>query len=241
MTAAAAGIRPSPEPFGAPGGLWRALVAAGANGWEAYVWHPFVVGLAEGTLPTAAFRRYLVQDYLFLHHFARAEALALVKAESHDAVRDKAGVVAAILAETDLHLDYCAGWGLTAEAVRAEPEAPQTVAYTRWVMDRGLAGDILDLEVALAPCTIGYGEAARRIEAHPGRRRAGNPYEAWIAAYAGAGYQALAAAAAARLDALGASHGGAARLPLLAPRFAEACRLEADFWRMGLDAAGAGA
>ena len=34
----------------------------------------------------------------------------------------------------------------------AEPEALETVAYTRFVLDRGLAGDRLDLEVALAPC-----------------------------------------------------------------------------------------
>ena len=43
--------------------------------------------------------------------------------------------------------------------------------------------------------------------------------------------------AAARLDALGASHGGEARLPLLTWTFAEASRLEADFWAMGLRAA----
>jgi len=34
--------------------------------------HPFTAGLADGTLPEAAFRHYLVQDYLFLIEFARA-------------------------------------------------------------------------------------------------------------------------------------------------------------------------
>lgn len=32
--------------------------------------------LGDGTLPDAAFRMYLVQDYLFLIQFARAYALA---------------------------------------------------------------------------------------------------------------------------------------------------------------------
>ena len=221
-------------PFGAAGGLFQSLRAAASAEWKAYTWHPFVQGLADGTLPAAAFRRYLVQDYLFLVQFARAFALAAYKAESFPAFRDRIEAVSGLLHETSMHLGYCAEWGLTEAELLAAPEAPATVAYTRWVLDRGIAGDLLDLEVALAPCTIGYGEIALRIEASPTRRRAGNPYESWIAMYAGAEYQALAAGAAARLDALGASRGGAARLPALAADFAKAARLEADFWAMGL-------
>jgi thiaminase/transcriptional activator TenA len=55
--------------------------------------------------------------------------------------------------------------------------------------------------------------------------------------YAGEDYQRLARGAAARIDALGRSHGGEARFALLAPVFAEAARLEARFWQQGLDAA----
>ena len=98
--------------FGAEGGLFRRLRDACAAEWEAYTWHPFVRGLSDGTLPLAAFRRYLVQDYLFLLHFARAEALAVVKAESVEAMREKAAAVGAILDETRMHLSYCADWGL---------------------------------------------------------------------------------------------------------------------------------
>ncbi len=225
--------------FGAEGGLFRRLRDACAAEWEAYTWHPFVRALSDGTLPLAAFRRYLVQDYLFLLHFARAEALAVVKAESVEAMREKAAAVGAILDETRMHLAYCAEWGLPEAEVRAAPESAETVGYTRYVMDRGLSGDILDLEVALAPCTVGYGDVALRILADDRRMANGNPYGSWIAAYAGEDYQRLARGAAARIDALGGSHGGDARFALLAPVFAEAARLEARFWQQGLDAAAA--
>ena len=227
-----------PAPYGTEGGLYRALRAGAAGAWERYCWHPFVRGLADGSLPAAAFRRYLVQDYLFLTQFARAQALAVVKAESPAAMREKSEVLGAVLGETSLHLGYCAEWGLDEAAVLDQPEEVETVAYTRWVMDEGLRGDILDLEVALAPCTVGYGEIALRIRAHPSYQRSGNLYESWIAQYAGTGYQALAASAAARLDALGASHGGTARLPALVRSFATASELEAGFWSMGLRAPG---
>ncbi len=222
--------------YGAEGGLFRELKAARAEEWRAYTWHPFVQGIADGTLPAAAFRRYLVQDYLFLVQFTRAYALAAYKAESLAAFREKAGAIGALLHEMTMHLGYCAEWGIAETDVLAEPEAAETVAYTRWVLDRGISGDILDLEVALAPCTIGYGEIALTVEASPLRRRGGNPYESWIGMYAGKEYQALARGAAQRLDALGRSHGGAARFAALSADFGKAARLEADFWQMGLRA-----
>jgi thiaminase/transcriptional activator TenA len=224
-------------PFGREDGLYRRLTAACAAEWDAYAWHPFVRGLSDGTLPIAAFRTYLIQDYLFLIHFARAKALAVFKAESIEAMREKTEGIRAILSETLMHLKYCEGWGIPEAVVRATPESAETVSYTRYVIDRGLAGDILDLEVALAPCTVGYGEVALRILADPARRVAGNPYQSWIDTYADEGYQAMARAAAARIDALGDSHGGAARFASLSATFAEATRLEARFWQQGLDAA----
>ncbi|MCS6892743.1 MAG: thiaminase II [Rhodovarius sp.] len=225
------------EDYGRPGGLFRRLRDAAAAEWTAYTWHPFVQQLSAGTLPLAAFRHYLIQDYLFLIHFARAKALAVVKGESLAAMREKAAAVLAILDETKLHLRYCAEWGLSEADVIATPETAETVSYTRWVLDRGLHGDILDLEVALAPCTVGYGEVALRILADPARRREGNPYQSWIDTYAAADYQALARAAADRLDALGESHGGEARFARLVQDFAEAARLEQRFWQQGLQAA----
>lgn len=47
------------------------LKAATPADWQSYVDHDFVRQMGAGTLPQAAFRTYLVQDYLFLIQFAR--------------------------------------------------------------------------------------------------------------------------------------------------------------------------
>ena len=39
----------------------------------------FVEQLGDGSLPRKSFLHYLVQDYVFLVHFSRAWALAVVK------------------------------------------------------------------------------------------------------------------------------------------------------------------
>ncbi len=217
------------------GGLFERLRAACAVEWARYAEHSFVRGLADGTLPTAAFRRYLVQDYLFLIHFSRAKALAVYKAESVTAMRAEMAVLDLLLnTEMQLHVGYCAEWGISEAEIEQAVEAEETMAYTRYVLERGMAGDILDLDVAMAPCALGYGEIANWINAHPSRKRDGNPYESWIAMYAGAEYQAMCVEFSNRLDVLSAQRGGDARFADLAKTFGQATRLEAAFWDMGL-------
>jgi thiaminase/transcriptional activator TenA len=220
------------------GELFQSLRTAAGAIWPAYTRHEFVLRLARGDLPEAAFRRYLVQDYLFLLHFARAWGLAIYKSETLLEMRRAQALVAATLeTEIGLHVEYCRGWGLSEAAMAEEPEALETIAYTRFVLDRGLAGDRLDLEVALAPCVVGYAEIAAERMADPATRRDGNPYREWLDMYAGAEYQSLAREAAAALDDQFRRRGGEGRFAALAAAFATATRLEADFWMMGLAAA----
>ena len=151
--------------------LFSRLVVAAGPAWVAYTRHEFVLRLAAGDLPEAAFRYYLVQDYLFLVHFARAWGLAVYKSDTIAEMRRAQRLVAATLeVEIGLHLEYCRGWGLSEAALAEAPEAPATIAYTRFVLDRGLAGDRLDLETALAPCIIGYAAIAAERMADPGTR-----------------------------------------------------------------------
>jgi thiaminase/transcriptional activator TenA len=217
--------------------LFPRLIGAADESWRAYTRHRFVLLLASGDLPEACFRRYLVQDYLFLTHFARAWGLAIYKSETLSEMRRAQRLVTATLdIEIGLHIEYCRGWGLSEAAMASEPEALETIAYTRFVLDRGLAGDRLDLEVALAPCIIGYAMIAAERIADPGTRLEGNRYREWLDMYAGSDYQSLAREAETALDEQFARRGGEGRFPSLAAGFATAARLEADFWQMGLEA-----
>ena len=217
--------------------LFQRLKADTAADWQAYTHHPFVAGMADGSLPQAAFRHYLVQDYLFLIQFARAYALAVYKSGSLADMRAAAETMNGILnTEMQLHIGYCAGYGIAEHEMEQAAEAPECTAYTRFVLEAGMAGDILDLHVALSPCVIGYGEIGARLAADPATKRADNPYLSWIEMYSGQDYAAVMTGAAAHLDRLGTERLTEARYPKLAQLFATATRLEADFWSMGLRA-----
>ena len=205
--------------------------------WRAYTEHAFTKGLADGTLPEAAFRHYLVQDYLFLIEFARAYALAVYKSPQLADMREAAAGLAAILdVEMNLHVKLCASWGLSAGDLERAPPAPETLAYTRYVLDAGMRGDLLSLKVALAPCVIGYAEIATQLAARPGAFTATNRYSVWINEYAGGPYQEVAANARAHLDRLADRYATPARETELIAIFKEATRLETEFWEMGWQA-----
>lgn len=212
------------------------LKATCERDWNAYVRHDFVRELGTGNLPRDAFRHYLQQDYLFLIHFARAYALAAYKSLTLADLRQAHEGLKAILdMELDLHIGYCRDWGISEDVLANLPEARATLAYTRYVLDTGNRGDLLDLHVALAPCLIGYGEIANWLNAQDTTVRGdANPYDAWIAMYEGDEFQTAMHAELTWLD---------QRLADVTPgRFAElthvfrdATRLEIDFWQMGLD------
>src|SRR5438132_12859046 len=217
--------------------LFPRLVRASEQAWAAYTRHEFVLRLAAGDLPEASFRRYLVQDYLFLLHFARAWGLAVYKSDTLGEMRRAQRLVAATLdVEIGLHIDYCRGWGLSEAVMAREPEAAATIAYTRFVLDRGAAGDRLDLEVALAPCIVGYAVIAAERMADPETLIEQNRYREWLEMYAGAEYQGLAREAEAALDDQFTRRGGEGRFASLEANFSLAARLEAGFWQMGLEA-----
>ena len=54
--------------------------------WDEFLHHPFVRGMADGTLPKECFMFYLKQDYLYLQHYARSAALAAYKCKTNERI-----------------------------------------------------------------------------------------------------------------------------------------------------------
>jgi thiaminase/transcriptional activator TenA len=222
------------SPYGTTFALWR---SGCAEPWHDYTHHAFVEGLRDGALPRAAFLHYLVQDYVFLVHFARAWSLGVVKAETLDEMKVCAGTVDALVShEMALHVKTCAAEGIDEATLFAASEAFENLAYTRYVLDAGLQGDFLDLMAALAPCCFGYGEIGMRLAA---TAASDTPYGDWIETYADADYQSAMMAVGQMIDAavtrrLGDNPKNSPRWPHLRNRFATATRLEIAFWDMGL-------
>ena len=82
--------------------------------WEGYLKHPFVRGIADGSLEIQKFRFYLLQDYVYLFDYAKVFAQGVVKSRDPEVMRMFASSVANILGgEMNILRGYMKRLGIT--------------------------------------------------------------------------------------------------------------------------------
>lgn len=216
---------------------YQDLIAACESDWQEYTQHEFVEQLAQGTLPQLCFLHYLKQDFLFLKQYARAYALAIYKARNLEDMRRALPSVHALLdSEIAHHVTYCGQWGLTESDLENEPEDFGTVAYTRYVLDAGMTGDLVELYAALAPCSIGYAVIGKALLESDKTVLEGNPYRSWIELYGGEEFQSGVASGAEHFNQLLEEIDiNSQRGQNLIQVFKTATRMEVAFWQQGLN------
>ena len=184
--------------------------------------HPFVRGLGDGTLPRQAFSCYVAQDALFLECFARAYALALVRAPDRETLEVFADLVTGVRLELRLHTSYAREWGAGGPVT----PLPATSAYTDFLLATAAVGGVGQVCAAMTPCM--------RLYAHLGARLAadgtGGPYGAWIRTYADPAFADLATLLEGQLDRHAADDAATAAT------YRRAMELELAFFDAALDA-----
>ncbi|MBB2482116.1 thiaminase II [Bacillus sp. APMAM] len=151
--------------------------------WEASFHHPFVTGIADGSLSLESFRYYVLQDSYYLSHFARVQAYGAAKApDLHTTARMAVHAQGTAEAELKLHAHFSKQLGIT-EAEREEfKPAPTAYAYTSHLYRAAFAGHIGDIIAALLPCYWLYDEIGQRLKGNTPEEPI---YQEWIAAYGG--------------------------------------------------------
>lgn len=157
--------------------------------------HPFVMGLASGTLPKDRFLFYIGQDAFFLDAFCRAYALALAKAPDGQAMQTMAGLLQGALSELALHETYAARWGAD---LHPDP-SPATSAYTDFLLRLAYSGPAGHIVAAMTPCMRLYAHLGRHVLS---QMEPQTPYADWAQTYASDDFFALASSLEALVDRL---------------------------------------
>lgn len=74
-------------------------------------------------------------------------------------------------------------------SIKVSNEEIYSTVTSHTVRPLGATGDQLDLQVAMAPCLLGYGEIGLKLYHDPRTKREGNPYWTWIRNYAEDSFQ----------------------------------------------------
>jgi thiaminase/transcriptional activator TenA len=192
------------------------LWAGSADLARAALAHPFVTGIADGSLPRDRFAGYVAQDAFFLESFARAYALGVAHSRDRVTLEAFADLLAGVRDELRLHDGYATRWGIDLAAV--EP-APATLAYTDFLLATAALGDAGETCAAMTPCMRLYAHLGRALAA-----RAAGPYREWVDAYADPAFEQLAGTLEALLDRT------ATDSPAVRRAYRRAMQLELDFF-----------
>jgi thiaminase/transcriptional activator TenA len=207
-------------------GLWRSIEPI----YAAILRHPFLIGLADGSLPRESFRFYAVQDALYLRDFARALSLAAARAPRDEwIIMFNEHAAGALKVERALHEGFFAEFGLSPEAVAATPLAPTNLAYTSYLLAVAYGAAFHEALAALLPCYWIYWEVGKALE------RLGSPdplYARWIGTYASGEFGGVVQAALDCADAVAAGLSEAER-DVMRRHFLTTSRFEWMFWEMG--------
>jgi thiaminase/transcriptional activator TenA len=199
------------------------LWAANSDLADAALAHPFVAGIADGSLPLDRFSRFIAQDSFFLDAFARAYALALAKSPDTATLLEFAGLLTGVRDELLSHRNaYADTQGVELGVVVA---APATLAYTEFVLATAATGTLGVICAAMTPCMRLYAWLGSSLAT---MQRADLPplLADWITAYADPSFQSLAA----QLEALLDAHLHATEVPAASTAYRRAMTLELAFF-----------
>ena len=147
--------------------------------------HPFVRGLADGTLDPETFKRYVAQDAFFLNAFARAYAFAAAPSQDMATFTHLCELLNGVLRELQLHAVYAKE--LKIELDRVQPY-PAVAVYTDFLLATAGQREPGETIAAMTPCMRLYGYLGTELAQTVG---VGNPYQSWIATYSSSDFQAL--------------------------------------------------
>jgi thiaminase/transcriptional activator TenA len=196
--------------------LAQELEAAGRPLIDAQLRHPTVAGIARGNLDDVVFRRWLEQDYLFLHDYVRVfSRLAWQAPDPH--LGDLVELAhSTFFEELSLHRALADSFGASLDTA---VKGPACAAYTAFLLEAAASyGDGL---AALYPCMWGYSTIGRILaENPPGEAR----YRRWVETYADPGFVMLTGRIATMLNEAAPEPSRAHEL------FIEGMRHELAFW-----------
>ena len=195
--------------------------------WSQYTDHKFLSDLVSNKLPDKNYKKYLIQDYIFLQQFLKILALSVYKSKSFEEINRSVNFIKGIDHEIKLHISYCKKWKIPLRSLSNIKVESANSAYTDHVLSVGKNGNNLDIFSSLSPCIIGYGEIGFKLSKIKNWKK--SKYSSWIKMYSSKEYQQVAKDNIDYLDILFKNNKNK-NLSKLKSNFKKSTILERNFW-----------
>ena len=139
--------------------------------WETYNHHPFIQGLADGSLPKEKFKFFMTQDHLYLIQYSKVFAMGVIKAKKESDMRLFANLISATLdVENAIHRSYLKKLGLTNEELAKAKKSIVTESYTNYMIGVSQKEGLSEIMAAVLSCSWTYKLIGDYLEKCPGAK-----------------------------------------------------------------------
>ncbi|MBR1530145.1 MAG: thiaminase II [Oscillospiraceae bacterium] len=158
--------------------------------WESYYTHPFVQGIADGSLEHEKFAFYMIQDHKYLLQYAKVFALGLIRAEKESDMRMFSSLITETLdTENAVHQSYLAKFGITREKIDTTPMCLNNESYTNYMISIGFKGGLAEIAAAVLACSWSYKLIGDYIEKNYPESKQDEFYANWVNTYTSEEYR----------------------------------------------------
>ncbi len=163
--------------------LTKKLYNSAKEIWQEYYKQPFVEGIFKGDLDKDKFRFYLIQDYIYLINYSKVFALGIAKTNDEKIMKKLALLLNGVLnGEMLIHNKYKDKLNITDDEIKNAKVSLYNTSYTKYMLEIGYSGDILDILVAILTCYWSYKEIGENLEKSPSYSKS-NFYYDWVSGY----------------------------------------------------------
>ena len=157
--------------------------------WAEYLKHPFVLGLANGTLDKEKFKNYLIQDYLYLKDYSKVFCVGIILAKTMEEMRFYYNSIQGTMNdETAVHIEYLKGFGYEEKEIESFKNHLVTSSYVSYMQGQALTGGLKEITAATLPCTWSYNFIGKYIKDNFKDEYENNFYRPWIDVYSSEDY-----------------------------------------------------
>lgn len=158
--------------------------------YDAYMAHPFIRGLSDGSLSDDRFRKYLIQDTHYLKDYSKVYAYAYLLGDGVRELQFLHACIGVVMAEeTNMHIQYLSDFDLDVFGIERMPMERANRDYLDYMLSFAPEQDMKTIFTAAFPCTLTYGYIGKELKKERANAMERHYYDPWIETYSGTEFE----------------------------------------------------
>ena len=136
--------------------------------WNKCMDTPFIQELWTGKLPENKFKEYMIQDSIYLKHYARVYGQAIYCSKRLKDIQIFYSILNFVTdAESAVRIRYLKKYGVTDDDIESIKPLPENQNYIDFLLSQAKGQNVCEMLIAVLPCMMSYSYIFRRLAKSP--------------------------------------------------------------------------